>query len=194
MSQPFSLTVHTQCLAVTRPSTPPARGNELCRTEFVRALFQIALQSAGSRKKSQMSDRAKLAGVVTSFQHLDISVYRIIFAKCLRCTLYHSQSVNNSRSVFSYSDYENRKPSSINTSDRTSSRRHPDTLTGGITHENQASKGYSSNNQQPANPSTSRICALDDFVCADGTCIPETHHCDHFYDCRDFTDEQYCFG
>ncbi|TGZ46957.1 Basement membrane-specific heparan sulfate proteoglycan core protein [Temnothorax longispinosus] len=45
----------------------------------------------------------------------------------------------------------------------------------------------------PTNLSTPRSCAPDDFVCADGTCIPETHHCDHFYDCRDFTDEQYCF-
>lgn len=39
-----------------------------------------------------------------------------------------------------------------------------------------------------------RSCAPGDFVCADGACIPATHHCDHFYDCRDFTDEQYCFG
>jgi len=46
----------------------------------------------------------------------------------------------------------------------------------------------------PTNLSTPGSCALDDFVCADGTCIPETHHCDHFYDCRDFSDEQYCFG
>ncbi|KAL2739157.1 basement membrane-specific heparan sulfate proteoglycan core protein isoform X1 [Vespula maculifrons] len=46
----------------------------------------------------------------------------------------------------------------------------------------------------PTNLSTPRSCAPDDFLCADGTCIPETHHCDHFYDCRDFTDEQYCFG
>lgn len=41
---------------------------------------------------------------------------------------------------------------------------------------------------------TARNCAPGDFVCADGTCIPETHHCDHYYDCRDFSDEQYCFG
>ncbi|XP_066593540.1 basement membrane-specific heparan sulfate proteoglycan core protein [Prorops nasuta] len=46
----------------------------------------------------------------------------------------------------------------------------------------------------PTNLSTARICAPDDFLCADGTCIPNSHHCDHFYDCRDFTDEQYCFG
>ncbi|XP_043503640.1 basement membrane-specific heparan sulfate proteoglycan core protein isoform X1 [Polistes fuscatus] len=46
----------------------------------------------------------------------------------------------------------------------------------------------------PTNLSTPRSCAPDDFLCADGTCIPKTHHCDHFYDCRDFTDEQYCFG
>lgn len=41
---------------------------------------------------------------------------------------------------------------------------------------------------------TARNCATGDFVCADGTCIPEAHHCDHYYDCRDFSDEQYCFG
>ncbi|XP_050492347.1 basement membrane-specific heparan sulfate proteoglycan core protein-like isoform X5 [Bombus huntii] len=64
----------------------------------------------------------------------------------------------------------------------------------GLTHVNQASKDYNPDYQAPANLSTPRSCAPDDFVCADGTCIPETHHCDHFYDCRDFTDEQYCFG
>lgn len=64
----------------------------------------------------------------------------------------------------------------------------------GLTHVNQASKDYNTDYQAPTNLSTPRSCAPDDFVCADGTCIPETHHCDHFYDCRDFTDEQYCFG
>lgn len=39
-----------------------------------------------------------------------------------------------------------------------------------------------------------RSCAAGEFVCADGACIPAAHHCDHFYDCRDFTDEQYCSG
>ncbi|XP_076397846.1 terribly reduced optic lobes isoform X10 [Megachile rotundata] len=91
-----------------------------------------------------------------------------------------------------YEEDESNCPRGIST-DRTSSRGHPDTLVG-LTHKNQASKGYSLDYQAPANLSTPRSCAPDDFVCADGTCIPETHHCDHFYDCRDFTDEQYCFG
>ncbi|XP_012342709.1 basement membrane-specific heparan sulfate proteoglycan core protein isoform X12 [Apis florea] len=73
-----------------------------------------------------------------------------------------------------------------NTSDRTNLV--------GLIHETQDNKDYNPDYQAPANQSTPRSCAPDDFVCADGTCIPETHHCDHFYDCRDFTDEQYCFG
>lgn len=40
----------------------------------------------------------------------------------------------------------------------------------------------------------SRNCTSTDFICADGNCIPSAHRCDNFYDCRDFTDEQYCFG
>ncbi|XP_061934435.1 basement membrane-specific heparan sulfate proteoglycan core protein isoform X21 [Apis cerana] len=73
-----------------------------------------------------------------------------------------------------------------NTSDRTNLV--------GLIHETRDNKDYNPDYQAPANQSTPRSCAPDDFVCADGTCIPETHHCDHFYDCRDFTDEQYCFG
>ncbi|XP_026298181.1 basement membrane-specific heparan sulfate proteoglycan core protein isoform X10 [Apis mellifera] len=73
-----------------------------------------------------------------------------------------------------------------NTSDRTNLV--------GLIHETRDNKDYNPDYQAPANHSTPRSCAPDDFVCADGTCIPETHHCDHFYDCRDFTDEQYCFG
>lgn len=73
-----------------------------------------------------------------------------------------------------------------NTSDRTNLI--------GLIHETRDNKDYNPDYQAPANHSTPRSCAPDDFVCADGTCIPETHHCDHFYDCRDFTDEQYCFG
>lgn len=41
---------------------------------------------------------------------------------------------------------------------------------------------------------TSRNCTSSDFFCGDGSCIPAAHRCDNFYDCRDFTDEQYCFG
>ncbi|XP_017764583.1 PREDICTED: basement membrane-specific heparan sulfate proteoglycan core protein-like isoform X4 [Eufriesea mexicana] len=85
-----------------------------------------------------------------------------------------------------HEDDEANCPRGRNTSDRT-------TLVG-LIHENHASKGYNLDYQAPTNLSTPRSCAPDDFVCADGTCIPETHHCDHFYDCRDFTDEQYCFG
>ncbi|KAK0073940.1 hypothetical protein PV326_012914, partial [Microctonus aethiopoides] len=44
-----------------------------------------------------------------------------------------------------------------------------------------------------SNITSTRICTSDDFVCADGTCIPAAHRCDNFYDCRDFTDEQFCF-
>lgn len=46
----------------------------------------------------------------------------------------------------------------------------------------------------PSIQSTTRSCAPTEFVCADGTCIPQAHVCDHYYDCRDFTDEQNCFG
>ncbi|RLU19726.1 hypothetical protein DMN91_008283 [Ooceraea biroi] len=86
---------------------------------------------------------------------------------------------------------------SVDASDRASSRGHPET--GVIAGANSDSEAYSPDTDAnadvpPTNLSTPRSCAPDDFVCADGTCIPETHHCDHFYDCRDFSDEQYCFG
>lgn len=35
----------------------------------------------------------------------------------------------------------------------------------------------------------------NDFRCADGSaCIAATLWCDSYYDCRDFSDEQNCFG
>lgn len=85
----------------------------------------------------------------------------------------------------------------VDASDRASSGRRPET--GVIAGANPDNETYSPDTNAntdvpPTNLSTPRSCAPDDFVCADGTCIPETHHCDHFYDCRDFTDEQYCFG
>lgn len=87
----------------------------------------------------------------------------------------------------------------VNASDSASSRGRPETpgvVAGGVNPDNEAySPGTDANaDVPPTNLSTPRSCAPDDFVCADGTCIPETHHCDHFYDCRDFSDEQYCFG
>ncbi|CAD6239647.1 GSCOCG00008743001-RA-CDS [Cotesia congregata] len=48
--------------------------------------------------------------------------------------------------------------------------------------------------QDNVNFTSSKSCAVGNFVCADGTCIPVAHRCDNFYDCRDFTDEQFCFG
>lgn len=87
----------------------------------------------------------------------------------------------------------------VDASDGASSRGgRPETgvLAGGANPDNEAYSPDTDANADvpPTNLSTPRSCAPDDFVCADGTCIPETHHCDHFYDCRDFSDEQYCFG
>ncbi|XP_011640582.1 basement membrane-specific heparan sulfate proteoglycan core protein isoform X5 [Pogonomyrmex barbatus] len=86
----------------------------------------------------------------------------------------------------------------VDASDRASSGGRPETpgVIAGVNPDNEAYSPDTDANADvpPTNLSTPRSCAPDDFVCADGTCIPETHHCDHFYDCRDFTDEQYCFG
>ncbi|XP_025163883.1 basement membrane-specific heparan sulfate proteoglycan core protein [Harpegnathos saltator] len=84
----------------------------------------------------------------------------------------------------------------VDASDRASSGGRPETEVAGANPDNEAYSPDTDANADvpPTNLSTPRSCAPDDFVCADGTCIPETHHCDHFYDCRDFTDEQYCFG
>ncbi|KAI4497448.1 hypothetical protein M0802_007459 [Mischocyttarus mexicanus] len=84
----------------------------------------------------------------------------------------------------------------VDVPDKSSSREYPENVVGILPH----GEGYSPETdtnapaELPTNLSTPRSCAPDDFLCADGTCIPKTHHCDHFYDCRDFTDEQYCFG
>lgn len=86
----------------------------------------------------------------------------------------------------------------VDASDSVSSKGRPETpgVIAGVNPDNEAYSPDTDANADvpPTNLSTPRSCAPDDFVCADGTCIPETHHCDHFYDCRDFTDEQYCFG
>lgn len=86
----------------------------------------------------------------------------------------------------------------VDASDSASSKGRSETpgVVAGVNPDNEAYSPDTNANADvpPTNLSTPRSCAPDDFVCADGTCIPETHHCDHFYDCRDFTDEQYCFG
>lgn len=44
--------------------------------------------------------------------------------------------------------------------------------------------------QQPIVP-----CDESEFTCADGLlCINVTLQCDGYYDCKDFSDEQNCFG
>ncbi|CAG2063392.1 unnamed protein product [Timema podura] len=37
-------------------------------------------------------------------------------------------------------------------------------------------------------------CLPTEFMCGEGVCIDSKQHCDNYYDCRDFSDEQNCFG
>lgn len=85
----------------------------------------------------------------------------------------------------------------IEAPDKTSSMGHPENVV--VAHQSPDIGFFSpstgaDNNLLTTIQSTTRTCITDDFICADGTCIPKAHHCDHFYDCRDFSDEQYCFG
>lgn len=82
----------------------------------------------------------------------------------------------------------------IKAPDKTSSRGHPETVV--VAHQSPDSGAFSPSTgaELTTIQSTTRSCIEGDFICADGTCIPKAHHCDHFYDCRDFSDEQYCFG
>nr|CAD7195790.1 unnamed protein product [Timema douglasi] len=42
--------------------------------------------------------------------------------------------------------------------------------------------------------SLSGNCLPTEFMCGEGVCIDSKQHCDNYYDCRDFSDEQNCFG
>jgi hypothetical protein len=37
-------------------------------------------------------------------------------------------------------------------------------------------------------------CNETEYTCSDGKCIDAAMRCDNFYDCKDFSDEQYCLG
>lgn len=37
-------------------------------------------------------------------------------------------------------------------------------------------------------------CNETEFTCSDGNCIDMNLRCDSYYDCKDFSDEQNCFG
>lgn len=81
----------------------------------------------------------------------------------------------------------------IEDSDKTSSKGHPSTVY--MSPDNGPfSPSTGTEAELPSSQSTTRSCGPGDFLCADGTCISQELRCDHFYDCKDFSDEQYCLG